>query len=79
MATLNLDRSPRHPAPPSWTRSLDWSKRGNFFCFFFWREPRGGTLSESLEQDFAETALGLLAEVEADAAALDGSDGEWED
>ena len=30
------------------------------------------------EQDFAETALGLLAEVEADAAALNGSDGEWE-
>ena len=32
-----------------------------------------------VEQDFAETALGLLAEVEADAAARDGSDGEWED
>jgi len=54
-------------------------KTWKFFLFFFWREPRGGTLSESLEQDFAETALGLLAEVEADAAALDGSDGEWED
>ena len=73
MATLNLDRSPRHPAPPSWT-----GQNVEFFCFFF-----GGSLGRgeqlSLEQDFAETALGLLAEVEADAAALDGSDGEWED
>ena len=78
MATLNLDRSPRHPAPPSWTgQNVE-------ICFVFFLAGASAEMEHSpslwnRSQDFAETALGLLAEVEADAAALDGSDGEWED